>query len=340
MERALALAQNSPRRNPNPRVGCVILDASGAIVAEGWHRGAGTAHAEVDAIARLPREYREPAAAAGLTLVVTLEPCNHTGRTGPCAEAIVAAGIGAVVYGSTDPGRHSRGGADRLRASGVQVTGGVQTARADALNDGWLAAARLGRPHVTVKWAQSLDGRSAAADGSSRWVSGPSSRADVHERRALADAIVVGTGTLLADDPALTARRPDGSLCPQQPVPVVLGARAVPEGARIRSHPEAYLQRDGEDIGAVLAELGERGLHRVFVEGGATIAAAFLRAGLADELLVYVAPLLLGAEGLPALGSLAVPTIGQARQLRICDARPLGEDWLFTAVPADAAKEA
>src|SRR5690606_38461205 len=199
MRRALELAERGPVTGGNPQVGCVLLDDAGRIVAEGWHRGAGTPHAEVDALSHLTD-------ARGLTAVVTLEPCNHTGRTGPCSEALVAAGIARVVYAVSDPGRVSAGGAARLRAGGVEVIPGVLAAEAAELLPVWLTAAARGRPWVTVKWASTLDGRAAAADGTSQWITGTAARQRVHEQRAASDVILVGTGTVFADDPALTAR--------------------------------------------------------------------------------------------------------------------------------------
>ena len=337
MRRALSLARRGPR-GLNPQVGAVLLSPTGDVVAEGWHRGAGTAHAEVAALAQLA-----PGAAAGTTAVVTLEPCNHTGRTGPCAEALIAAGVARVVYAVDDPGERSSGGAERLRAAGVDVEGGVLADEAHALLDSWLTAQRLGRPHVTVKWAQSLDGRAAAVDGTSQWITGPAAREDVHRRRAEADAIVVGTGTLLADDPALTARRPDGTLYDEQPMPVVLGARGIPDDARVRRHPRPVLHRAGNHLfdewgdpdGSLLAELRDLGVHRVFVEGGPTIASAFLRAGLADDVLAYVAPTLLGGPIL-ALGELGVPTITAQRRLDVASIERLGDDLLIVAHPRPA----
>ncbi len=347
MRRALALALRGPR-GVNPQVGAIILDSAGTVLAEGWHRGAGTAHAEVDALSAL-----SPDAARGATAVVTLEPCNHTGRTGPCAEALIAAGVTRVVYAVADPGRASSGGADRLRAAGVDVVGGVLADEGAALLDSWLTVQRLGRPHVTVKWAQSLDGRAAAADGTSQWITGPAARADVHRRRSEADAIVVGTGTLLADDPSLTARRDDGSLYERQPVPIVLGARAIPEDAAIRRHPHPVLHRDGGNLFAehpgtaesdsVLAELRARGIQRVFVEGGPTIASAFLRAGLVDEIVAYLAPTLIGAgpDGTdrPALGGLGVATIAEQRRLHVASIDRLGDDLRIVAHPGPDQKE-
>ncbi|MCT9818832.1 bifunctional diaminohydroxyphosphoribosylaminopyrimidine deaminase/5-amino-6-(5-phosphoribosylamino)uracil reductase RibD [Microbacterium sp. W1N] len=341
MREALALALRGPR-GVNPQVGAVLLSPAGDVLAEGWHRGAGTAHAEVDALSKLPG-----GAARGATAVVTLEPCNHTGRTGPCAEALIAAGVARVVYAVDDPGENSSGGAARLRAAGIDVVGGVEHDAATALLSSWLTVQRLGRPHVSVKWAQSLDGRAAAADGTSQWITGPAARADVHERRAQADAIVVGTGTLLADDPALTARRPDGTLYEHQPMPVVLGQRAVPESALVHRHPRPVLHRDGENLGgespnepSLMAQLRDLGVHRVFVEGGPTIASAFLRAGIVDEVLAYLAPTLIGAgpDGAdrPALRGLGVQTITDQRRLRIASVTPLGDDLLIVAHPASA----
>ncbi|WIM16683.1 bifunctional diaminohydroxyphosphoribosylaminopyrimidine deaminase/5-amino-6-(5-phosphoribosylamino)uracil reductase RibD [Microbacterium sp. zg-B96] len=334
MRRALALAVRGPR-GVNPQVGAVLLSPDGTVLAEGWHRGAGTDHAEVDALRKLA-----PGAARGATAVVTLEPCNHTGRTGPCAAALIAAGVARVVYAVADPGEASSGGAARLAAAGVEVEAGVLSDEGRALLDSWLTVQRLGRPHVTVKWAQSLDGRAAAADGTSQWITGPAAREDVHRRRAGADAIVVGTGTLLADDPALTARRPDGTLYEHQPMPVVLGARWIPDDARVRQHPRPVLHRDGSRLfdewgdpdGSLLAELRGLGVHRVFIEGGPTIASAFLRAGLADELLVYVAPTLIGGPRL-ALGELGVADITQQHRLDVASIERLGDDLLIVATP-------
>jgi diaminohydroxyphosphoribosylaminopyrimidine deaminase/5-amino-6-(5-phosphoribosylamino)uracil reductase len=326
MARALELALRGPRSR-NPQVGAVILSPAGEVLAEGWHRGAGTPHAEVDALSALPE-----GGARGTTAIVTLEPCNHTGRTGPCAEALIRAGVARVVYALDDPGAVSGGGAERLRAAGVEVVSGVLAGRAGALLGPWLAATRLGRPHVTVKWAQSLDGRAAAADGTSQWITGPAARADVHARRAQADAIVVGTGTVLADDPALTARSGDG-LHPEQPVPVVIGARETPAGAAVRRHPHEPLFYDTHDLAFVLDDLWDHGLHRVFVEGGPTLASAFLAAGYADRLLTYVAPVLLGGPRL-ALTDVGVPSIDRARRLTVTETVALGPDLLFVAEPA------
>lgn len=331
MSRALELAALGPR-GVNPQVGAVILSPSGDVLAEGWHHGAGTPHAEVDALSKL-----SPGDARGATAVVTLEPCNHTGRTGPCALALIEAGIARVVYALDDPGAISGGGADRLRGAGVSVEAGEQADAAQALIDGWLTAQRLGRPHVTVKWAQSLDGRAAAADGSSQWITGPDARADVHRRRAGADAIVVGTGTVLTDDPALTAR--DGAeLLPHQPVPVVIGSTPTPADAAVRRHPHTPLFYETRDLNAVVADLHARGIQSIFVEGGPTLASAFIAAGLADRVLAYVAPVLLGGPKL-ALADIGVGSIDRAVRLTVDEWVPLGPDLLAIAHPATSTEE-
>ena len=329
MRRALDLAANGPATGVNPRVGCVILGVDGETLAEGWHRGAGTAHAEVDALSKLPA-----GAARGATAVVTLEPCNHTGRTGPCSLALLDAGIARVVYAVSDPGERSCGGAERLRSAGVAVQAGVLAEDATAFLEDWLTAERLGRPFVTVKWASSLDGRAAAADGSSQWITGPAARQDVHRRRAASDAIIVGTGTALADDPSLTARGADGALLPTQPVPVVIGRRAIPAGAAVHAHPKTPLFFSTDDLVAVLRDLRERGIRRAFVEGGPTLASALVAAGLVDEYLIYLAPTLLGGGRL-ALNDIGVLGITEQRRLAIDHIDRLGEDILVIARPLE-----
>ncbi|WP_297599936.1 bifunctional diaminohydroxyphosphoribosylaminopyrimidine deaminase/5-amino-6-(5-phosphoribosylamino)uracil reductase RibD [Microcella sp.] len=325
MRRALSLATHGPAVGANPQVGCVLLAPSGEIVAEGWHRGAGSDHAEVDALAQLPD-------ARGLTAVVTLEPCNHTGRTGPCAQALIEAGVARVVYAIDDPNPVAGGGADRLRAAGVEVLGGVLADEAAELLLPWLTSMRLGRPWVTVKWASSLDGRAAAADGSSQWITGTASRQHVHEQRAAHDAIAVGTGTVLADDPSLTARGDGGELLPHQPVPVVFGATPVPETARLRQHPAGLIELAHRDLAAGLAELDAREIRRLFVEGGPTLASAFIRAGLVDEVLIYLAPMLLGGPR-TALDDVGVTTMSEALGLSIRRIDTLGNDLLVVARP-------
>jgi diaminohydroxyphosphoribosylaminopyrimidine deaminase/5-amino-6-(5-phosphoribosylamino)uracil reductase len=324
MARALEVAANGPS-GVNPQVGCVLLDEHGTIVAQGWHRGAGTAHAEMDALSHL-------ADARGLTAVVTLEPCNHTGRTGPCSEALIAAGIVRVVYALDDPGEASAGGAQRLREAGLEVIGGVLATEVAEFLRRWLIASRLRRPFVTVKWASSLDGRAAANDGSSQWITGQAARNRVHEQRAASDAVLVGTGTVFADNPALTARGPGGELRAAQPLPVVIGERAIPGDAKLWDHPRGVLESGSRDLPDVLSWLFEQGIRSVFVEGGPTLASAFVAADLVDDYLVYLAPLLLGGTKL-ALGDIGVDTIGRARELTITRIEHVGPDLLVTARP-------
>ena len=323
MRHALSLAAHGPVTGGNPQVGCVLVDAAGQVLSEGWHRGAGTPHAEVDALSRV-------ASAAGLTAVVTLEPCNHTGRTGPCSKALIAAGITRVVYAVSDPGANSAGGAERLRAAGVAVEGGVLADEVEAFIHPWLTATRSGRPWVTVKWASSLDGRAAAADGTSQWITGTAARQRVHEQRADSDAILVGTGTVIADDPSLTARGDAGELMPHQPVAVVVGERPVPPAAKVRSHPGGLIETHSRNLEQVLSGLYGRGIRRVFVEGGPIVASALISAGLVDEYLVYLAPTLLGGPK-TALGDIGVATIGEQRRLSITQIEQLGDDILIVA---------
>lgn len=327
MHRALALAANGPSIGVNPQVGCVLLDADGHIVAEGWHRGAGTAHAEVDALSKLD-------SAAGLTAVVTLEPCNHTGRTGPCALALIEAGVARVVYAVSDPGVASAGGAQRLRDAGIDVLAGVLADEAEEFLRPWLTSMRLRRPFVTVKWASTLDGRAAAADGSSQWITGAASRQRVHEQRAASDAILVGTGTVLADDPSLTARGDGGELLPEQPLPVVVGERAIPGDAKLWDHPRGVLETGSRNLDEIMTWLFEQGIRRAFVEGGPTLASAIVAAGLADEYLIYLAPKLLGGDKL-ALGDIGVGSIAESRDLHITAIEQLGDDILVVARPKE-----
>ncbi len=325
MRRALVLAAQGPVTGGNPQVGCVLLDADGTIVAEGWHHGAGTPHAEIDALSKV-------ADAHGLTAVVTLEPCNHQGRTGPCSVALLEAGVARVVYSLTDPSPAAGGGAERLRDGGVDVISGVLADESSVLLHEWVTATRLGRPYVTVKWAASLDGRAAANDGSSQWITGTASRQRVHEERARADAIVVGTGTVLADDPSLTARGDGGELLPHQPLPVVIGERGIPADARLHAHPAGVIVTRSRDIDDVLARLFERDVRRVYVEGGPTLASAFIAAGLVDEYSIYLAPKLLGGSRL-AVGDIGVDSIADARELTILALDQLGDDLHLSARP-------
>lgn len=327
MRRAIQLAANGSKHTINPQVGCVVLDAEGNTIAEGWHRGAGTAHAEIDAMSRLT-----PEQVKGSTFVVTLEPCNHTGRTSPCAIALIEAGVSRVVFATDDPGKQSSGGAQRLREAGIEVIGGVLRDEVEELIAEWMLAIRLGRPHVTVKWASSLDGRAAATDGSSQWISGARSRARVHEQRSAADAIIVGTGTVLADNPALTARTPDGDLYSHQPIPVVIGKRTIPGDALVHQHPLEPLVVGHNDLHAALSEMYDNGIRTAFVEGGPTLASAFISAGLADRFYIYQAPMLLGGDKM-ALTNLGISTLSERIDLDISSVEQLDSDIFITAHP-------
>ena len=271
-----------------------------------------------------------------LTAIVTLEPCNHHGLTGPCSQALIDAGVVRVVYAVSDTGTHSGGGAERLREAGVLVECGVLAEEASEAMRVWLTAERLRRPFVTLKWASSLDGRAAAEDGSSRWITGTAARQRVHEQREQSDVILVGTGTVIADDPSLTVRGDAGELMPHQPVPVVIGERAIPAGARVLRHPRTPIITGSRDLPTILADLFERDFRHAFVEGGPTLASAFVAAGLVDEYLVYLAPTLLGGGRL-ALTDIGVGSIGEARRLSIDSVERLGDDLLVVARPVSAA---
>ena len=321
MRRALELAASpGVPLDPNPRVGCVLLSPDGEVVGEGFHHGAGTPHAEVEAL-RVAGD-----AARGATAVVTLEPCDHTGRTGPCSRALLDAGVARVVHAQSDPNPVAAGGAARLAAAGVEVVGGVLAAQAEALNPHWTFSVTHGRPFVLWKSASTLDGRVAAADGTSRWITSAASRAEVHDLRASVDAVVVGLGTVLEDDPHLAVRR-DGAVLPreQQPLRVVVGRRDVPEGARVLDGAAETLQIRVHDPEAVLAELHRREVRSVLLEGGPTLVAAFVRAGLVDAVRWYVAPALLGA-GPSALGDAGMSTIAEALRLSVVDVVRVGDD--------------
>lgn len=306
MAQAIELAESPDvMTGGNPRVGCVIVAHDGEVVGRGHHRGAGTAHAEVVALADAGDRAR------GATAVVTLEPCRHTGRTGPCTQALLDAGVKRVVYAVADPGDDSGGGAAELAAAGVEIVSGVQQDDARWAARAWFHARHHGRPLVTLKSAVSLDGRVAGPGGGPTAISGPESRAWAHRWRSRVDAIVVGTGTVLADDPVLTARTPDGALHPRQPIRVVVGRRSVPSGARVLDDSAETIIFSGHDLADLLRVLAARDVQHVLVEGGPTLEAAFLEAGLADEILWFVAPVILGdgPVALPALSSMVDVTV-------------------------------
>lgn len=359
MARALQLAgRGRYSTTPNPRVGCVLTNDQQAVVAEGWHQQAGLGHAEVEALKALGGP------ATGLTAYVTLEPCNHTGRTGPCSQALIDAGIQRVVYGMQDPNPQVAGqGLARLRAAGVEVIGPVLEAQCRALNPGFIKRMEQGLPWVRVKLAMSLDGRTAMASGESQWITGPAARADVQKLRARSCAIVSGIDTLLADDAALTVR--DAALAlpgraPRQPLRVILDRRGrLPAGAKllreggpvllVQDRPQAYPQaavaveslalparaEDGADLRALLQNLAGRGCNELLVEAGSRLAGSFVAAGLVDELIVYMAPTLMGSAARPLL-QLPLDTMAQQRRLVIDDIRALGQDWRIRARPAQA----
>ena len=330
MSRALELAQNGPTYGGNPRVGAVILAADGSVVAEGWHRGAGTKHAEVDALEQLIAAGSGDRLPADYTAVVTLEPCNHTGRTGPCAEALIEAGISQVVYAASDPGEDSSGGAETLRAAGIRVESGILAEQAEEINRAWITAVRQGRPFVTLKWASSLDGRAAAADGTSKWISGPQSRADTHILRSEVDAILVGTGTVLADNPELTARTPDGGYFDHQPLRVILGERELSNDLAVFNERAETIHLRTRALGTAMSDLFARGVRHLLVEGGPAVASEFIRAGLVNEFVIYLAPQLIGGK-FTALGSFGVGSMDESIQLKFTEVTKLGDDLKIRA---------
>lgn len=327
LRRAIAAAAEVPRTLPNPRVGCVLLAPDGTSLALGVHRGAGTPHAEVDALRQAGRLAR------GATAVVTLEPCHHTGRTGPCDRALVDAGVARVVYAQADPNRAAGGGAAALRAWGTEVEGGVLAEEAAVLNPEWSFAVSAGRPFVTWKFAATLDGRSAAPDGTSKWITGAQARRDVHLRRAACDAIMVGAGTVLADDPQLTARGADDQPIADQPLRVVVGTREVPSQARVRDDMAPTLFLPVTSPAEALARLAAREIRHVWLEGGPRLAGAFWDAGLVDRVVAYVAPAILGA-GRSAIES-AAGSITDLRELRVEDVALLGSDLRIVGTPKE-----
>ncbi|WP_422396893.1 bifunctional diaminohydroxyphosphoribosylaminopyrimidine deaminase/5-amino-6-(5-phosphoribosylamino)uracil reductase RibD [Streptomyces gobiensis] len=354
MRRAITLASRGLGfTSPNPIVGCVILDAHGRTVGEGWHKRAGGPHAEIHALAEAGDDAR------GGTAVITLEPCNHTGRTGPCAQALIDAGIARVVYAVADPHPSAQGGAATLTAAGIDVVSGLLAEEAAAGNAAWLTSVRCGRPHVHWKYAATLDGRIAAADGTSRWITSAESRADVHRLRAESDAVIVGSGTARADNPHLAVRGISGVV---QPLRVVVdtNATAVTPGARVLDDAAPTLiavagdadttaldgrtelvrlpraaDRTGLDIHALLAALHKRDIRSVLLEGGPTLAGAFVAAHAIDKVTGYLAPALLG-DGPHALAGAGITTITRALRLTFTDTARLGPDLRITAVPTVA----
>ena len=356
MAHALRLAERGLHTTPpNPRVGCVI--AHGAeVVGSGWHRRAGEAHAEVIALAEAGTR------ALGATAYVTLEPCGLHGRTPPCADALVAAGIARVVIAAEDAFQRDGGALDRLRTAGLVVETGLMREAARELNRGFHARVERGRPWLRVKLAMSLDGRTALADGRSKWITGPAARADVQRWRARSSAILTGRGTVLADDPALTVRPAvagadvaDGFVPPLRVV--IDRALRTPAGAQVldgsvptvvfhdrSARVPAGFERvecqavdsgaDGLDLGGVLGELARRDVNEVQVEAGPTLGGALFAAGLVDELLLYVAPVLLGDAARPLLALPPLADMAARWRLRTLDQRPIGADWRLLLRPS------
>jgi diaminohydroxyphosphoribosylaminopyrimidine deaminase/5-amino-6-(5-phosphoribosylamino)uracil reductase len=330
MARAIELAAGARAVSPpNPWVGCVIETLDGRRF-EGATEAVGGPHAEAVALAAARAA---DADLRGATAWVTLEPCSHHGRTPPCADALVDAGVGRVVVGIPDPDRKVGGaGLERLRAAGVAVAVGVLADRVEDQLAPYLVHRRTGRPYVVLKLAATLDGRTAAPDGTSRWITGPEARADAHRLRAESDAVLVGAGTVRADDPSLTVR--DAPAPRGDPVRVVLGR--APEGAKV--HP--CLERSG-DLGALLDELGELGHVQLLVEGGATVAHAFHAAGLVDRYVVYLAPALAGGDDAPPLfRGPGAPTVAALGRGAFREVARLGADLRIELDPDPATREA
>ena len=342
VRRAVLLsAQALGTTHPNPPVGCVVLDRDGTVVGEGWTRPPGGPHAEVVALQQAGQRAR------GGTAVVTLEPCRHTGRTGPCTDALLAAGVARVVVACTDPTAQAGGGAQVLLDAGVDVETGL-LADEVALGplEAWLGAQHLGRPYVTWKYAATLDGRSAAADGTSRWITSEAARADVHRLRAESDVVMAGVGTVLQDDPLLDARPDLDPPAGHQPQRVVVDSTGrTPLTARALQGPAPALVVTTTPVAEyarnLVVQADERGrvdLHQllsrldatsVLLEGGPTLAGAFVAAGLVDRIVGYVAPALLG-DGRHALGDAGAGTITAAHRFRLDDVTRVGDDVRLT----------
>jgi diaminohydroxyphosphoribosylaminopyrimidine deaminase/5-amino-6-(5-phosphoribosylamino)uracil reductase len=328
MGRALELAaQGRTSTQPNPRVGCVIAQGE-QIVGEGWHQRSGEPHAEVFALRAAGERAR------GATAFVTLEPCNHHGRTPPCSEALIAAGIARVIYASGDPNPRVDGsGAARLREAGIVVEQGLRAIEGEELNLGFFSRMRRQRPWLRLKMAASLDGRTATASGESQWITSEAARADVQRWRAESAAILSTSATVLADDPRLSVRLPDVS---RQPLRVLLDREGkIPSQARLFSEPGEVLQLTSKEIAldasgrlslpAVLTALNAREINEVWTEAGATLAGSLITADLVDEFVVYLAPMLLGSEGRP-LAALQIGRLLDASRWQTTDLRQIGPD--------------
>ncbi|MDC8832768.1 bifunctional diaminohydroxyphosphoribosylaminopyrimidine deaminase/5-amino-6-(5-phosphoribosylamino)uracil reductase RibD [Alteromonas gilva] len=354
MARAVQLAARGRyTTSPNPRVGCVIVKNNQAI-GEGYHIQAGTPHAEVHALRAAGDN------AAGATAYVTLEPCSHTGRTPPCAEALVTAQVARVVVAMTDPNPQVSGrGIARLEAAGIAVTQGVLTQQAKALNPGFIKRMETGLPWVRVKLASSLDGKIALANGNSQWITGPAARRDVQRFRAQSCAIITGSGTVSKDEPSLLVR-PEQARITDYPLAIVRQPLRVVIDSQQQLSPQRQMFNDGHpvllvnshvqtgfaaaveqftaphspagktDLNAVLSELGSRGINELWVEGGAGLAGAFISAGLVDELIIYQAPKLLGDKGLSMVNLPGYEQVNEAPHLKLIDIRHIAQDIRLT----------
>ena len=361
MSRALELAARGLyTTEPNPRVGCVLVHGE-QVVGEGWHVQAGEGHAEVNALAQAGERAR------GATAYVTLEPCSHFGKTPPCADALIKAGVSRVVAAMQDPNPQVAGnGLQRLRDAGIEVTCGLLEEQARELNPGFIKRMQQGLPWVRVKLAMSLDGRTAMASGESKWITGPAARAEVQRLRARSGAVISGADSVLLDDSALTVRASELGLSAdeaaaavqRQPLRVLIDSlRRVPLEQRLfreagptlvistsaEQAAESYQSIGSEllalpgddgkvDLVTVLRNLAERGCNEVLVEAGAGLSGAFWRAGLVDELIVYMAPRLLGSQARPLM-QLPFESMSEAMDIAVTDMRAIGQDWRITARP-------
>jgi len=364
MARALQLAERGLyTTEPNPRVGCVLV-RKGKIIGEGWHKRAGEGHAEVEALADVE------GSAQGSTAYVTLEPCSHQGKTGPCCDALINAGVIRVVAAMQDPNPLVAGrGFERMQKAGINVKFGVLEAQARALNPGFIKRMETGLPYVRIKLAMSVDGRTAMDSGESQWITGPAARSDVQKLRARSSAIVTGLGTVLHDDPSMMIRAEQLGLFPglvsehvsredvirRQPLRVVLdsefktpasakivnqpgktwlvGAQSLPSESIANAELKTIAGDDGRiDLGALLQELTANECNEVLVEAGAVLSGAFLQAGLVDELVIYMAPKLLGSSARPLMSLPSMEKMADQVNLEIADVRSVGEDWRINAI--------
>ncbi|MFT4299890.1 MAG: bifunctional diaminohydroxyphosphoribosylaminopyrimidine deaminase/5-amino-6-(5-phosphoribosylamino)uracil reductase RibD [Aeromicrobium sp.] len=332
MRCAIEVARERGNCLPNPTVGCVVLDADGREIATGATVRGGD-HAEAEALAAAGERAR------GGTAVVTLEPCRHIGHTGPCTQALIEAGIGRVVIAETDPHPEAGGGADVLRAAGIEVETGVLAAEAEPLNRAWRFAVTRGRPFVTWKYAATMDGLSAAPDGSSKWITGPDARRDVQQFRAQCDAIVAGTGAVLADDPRLTVRDTDDLPLPydRQPLRVVVGETTIPNYYRVFDRVAPTLLIQSREPEVVLSKLAENHIRHVWLEGGPRLAGGFWKAGLIDRVIGYIAPSMLGSGRAALEGEAA--TLADLRPIEITDLCTIGPDIRIIGTPGPAPRE-